>query len=494
MKADKHNKTNAARGGMSGPAVPGRDSGSKILGALPWGAHICQFYETRQDLLDILVPYFAAGLKNNEFCLWVTAAPLGVAEAERALAEAVPDLAAYKKRGQIEILPYSQWYTGRGRFDINDALEKCVRKEEWALANGYAGLRVTGNALWLDDKNWRAFLDYERAIDGVIGKHRVLAVCAYPVNKCSLPDLIEVLDTHEFALARDQGFWRKVAGGRRRAEAALRESEAKYRVFFEQVHDPILLLEIVPHGAPVIRDVNDMALRTFGYSREELLGKPVSMLNEDEKAVRAIAAKGRGRKGFGFVVRHKRKDGSVFTAEASGRELMIGGKLMAITVERDISERLKAEEALARTCAALEAEKKRLEEKNIAFRETVGAVEAEKNRMRDEVTVNVNKMVLPIVRRLKLKGGAAREQLDLLEKSLGTLVSSFGRRLTEASLKLTPKEMEVANMVKAGLSTKEISGLLNASMQTVDKHRNNIRRKLGLANKSVNLVTYLQSL
>ncbi len=494
MKAEKNFKTKSAGGGLSAQQIPLRQSGIKILGPLRWGAHVCLFYESKRDLLELLLPYFAAGLKNNEFCLWITAAPLGPEEAERALSAVVPDLAECKARGQLEILPYDRWYTASGRFDVNKALKKYMKTEARSMGGGYAGVRVTGNASWLDDGSWGSFLGYERAVDEVIGGHRVLAFCAYPVKKCLLPDLVEVLDTHEYAIARSRGVWRKIAGGRRRAESALHESAAMYRAFFRQIHDSILLLEISPPGPPIIRDVNAMAVKTFGYSREELIGKPVSLLNADEKAAREMAAKGGSLNGFSFIVRHKRKDGTVFTAGVSGQELVIGGKRLIISVERDISGRLKAEEDLKHTCAALEVEKRRLEEKNIAFREAMNAVETEKNKMRDEVIVNINKIVLPIVKRIRLKGGTSRELLDLLEKSLGALVSSFGRRLTESDLRLTPKEMEVANMVKSGLTTKEISGLLNASTQTVDKHRSNIRRKLGLANQGVNLVSYLRDL
>jgi len=272
------------------------------------------------------------------------------------------------------------------------------------------------------------------------------------------------------------------------------EKESVCNAFFDQANDAILLLEIPPRGEPVISDINPVALKNFGYTREELVGKPVSMLNESATAAPAITAKGRGGAGISFVVRHKRKDGSVFVAEAAGREIVIGGKHMAISVERDITERLRAEEALKKACSDLALEKKHLEEKNIAFREAMSAIEAEKNKLKDEIIVNVNKIILPILNRIRLTKGASRKPLDLLEKSLEALISSFGRRLTEKNLKLTPREIEISNMVRGGLTTKEISGLLNAAPQTIDKHRNNIRRKLGLANKGVNLVTYLQNL
>jgi len=84
-----------------------RKSGIDVIGNVPWGMHFCQFYETKKDLADILVPYFKAGLENNEFCVWVTADPLNSADARRAMKRAMPDFQTYVKKGQIEILPYS---------------------------------------------------------------------------------------------------------------------------------------------------------------------------------------------------------------------------------------------------------------------------------------------------------------------------------------------------------------------------------------------------
>ena len=60
-----------------------RKSGIDIIGDISWGTHFCQFYQTKEDLMDILVPYFKAGLENNEFCLWVTSQPLEVARGKR---------------------------------------------------------------------------------------------------------------------------------------------------------------------------------------------------------------------------------------------------------------------------------------------------------------------------------------------------------------------------------------------------------------------------
>jgi hypothetical protein len=72
-----------------------RYSGIDILGDVQWGTHFCQFYQTAEDLIDTLVPYFKAGLENNEFCIWVTSKPLEVEEAKKTLRKSVPDIDVY---------------------------------------------------------------------------------------------------------------------------------------------------------------------------------------------------------------------------------------------------------------------------------------------------------------------------------------------------------------------------------------------------------------
>lgn len=79
-----------------------RKSGLKLIGNIPWGTHLCQFYKTKKDLIDILVPCFKAGLENNEFCMWVASDPLSVEDAEAALKKRVKKIEAEleKSRGR----------------------------------------------------------------------------------------------------------------------------------------------------------------------------------------------------------------------------------------------------------------------------------------------------------------------------------------------------------------------------------------------------------
>src|SRR5512136_2725091 len=116
-----------------------RKTGIDLIGDCPWGTHFCVFYQTKEDLGELLVPYFKAGLENNEFCMWITSRPLQVEDATKALRAAVHDLDGYFARGQIEILDYSEWYLFDGRFDADRVLKAWIDKLERAQARGFAG-------------------------------------------------------------------------------------------------------------------------------------------------------------------------------------------------------------------------------------------------------------------------------------------------------------------------------------------------------------------
>src|SRR6185295_17725852 len=93
-------------------AIELRKTGISVVGDVPWGTHFCHFYDTKQDLLDTLVPYFKFGLESKEFCLWVVSNSelITVEEAKGALEQAVPDLDRHLSDKNIEILNRHDWY------------------------------------------------------------------------------------------------------------------------------------------------------------------------------------------------------------------------------------------------------------------------------------------------------------------------------------------------------------------------------------------------
>lgn len=187
-----------------------RESGLHALDKLAWGSHFCQFYNEKQDLVETLVPYFSAGLRNNESCLWITSEPLEAAEAKELMVHAVPDFKSYLAKGQIEIRDLRDWYTPAERFDADGVLAAWIEREARAKHDGYEGLRLTGNTFWLERAGWNDFMDYERKVNNTFGRYHVLGLCTYCLKKCSAQDVIDVVQNHQFALSRQAGKWQMI--------------------------------------------------------------------------------------------------------------------------------------------------------------------------------------------------------------------------------------------------------------------------------------------
>lgn len=189
-----------------------RNSGIALVGDLPWGSHFCQFYRTKKDLLDVLVPYFRAGLEQNEFCVWVTSDFLTTDDALRAMKKGVPGFTEYLAKRQMEVFPYTDWYLKGGNFDLQRTLRMWMEKHDEALSRGFLGMRVSGNPYWIDNKKeWDDFAAYEAEINNVIGGTKLLVLCTYSLKKCGLVEILDVVRNHEFALAKDQNTWQVVS-------------------------------------------------------------------------------------------------------------------------------------------------------------------------------------------------------------------------------------------------------------------------------------------
>ena len=155
-------------------------------------------------------------------------------------------------------------------------------------------------------------------------------------------------------------------------------------------------------------------------------------------------------------------------------------------ISTDITGRKKTEDMLRE-------QKKSLEQKNIALNEVLKQIEIEKRQMEENVIANAENLLLPTIHKLGLTR-ESRKYAQMLHKNLEELTSSFGTRLTDKKTRLTSKEIEICNMIKNGLASKEIALLLNTSLLTVEKHRNNIRSKLGVVNNGSSLFSVLQEL
>ena len=190
---------------------PLRQSGIRVVGAVPWGTHICIFYETADDLLDTAAAYFKAGLANNEFGVWAISEPIAEADAKAALRGAIPDLEAQLAAGRIEILQGNDWYLRGNQFDLQRITGGWSEKLRAALANGFDGMRVSGNAFWIETKHWQEFCEYEHELDRSLAGQRMVVLCTYSLQASRAVDLLDVARAHRCCTARRNGDWEFLA-------------------------------------------------------------------------------------------------------------------------------------------------------------------------------------------------------------------------------------------------------------------------------------------
>jgi DNA-binding NarL/FixJ family response regulator len=164
---------------------------------------------------------------------------------------------------------------------------------------------------------------------------------------------------------------------------------------------------------------------------------------------------------------------------------------------REATERRKGREAEKALSSSILEQKKQadvLQEKNIALKEILSQIESEKEEIKRHITANVEKLILPTLRELKLKGSAIdKRYIDLLEKNLSNMAIGFTKTMRYKLSRLSPRQLEICNMIKSGMKNKEIADLMGISLRTVETHRNTIRKKLEISGKDVNLSTLLNS-
>ena len=186
------------------------DSGLPGMGSIHYGLHMCHFYRGREDLVAALVPFFTAGLRNNERCLWITAEPLSSAGAKLALRDAYIDVDEAMRKGALVVRDFAEWYVEAGELQGNRIAELWLAEEQRALAEGYSGLRITGNTSFLTHDTWRAFMDYEKEINKAFQGRRIVTLCSYPHDRCGSLQVAQVLRHHNCSVTRPNGDWQMV--------------------------------------------------------------------------------------------------------------------------------------------------------------------------------------------------------------------------------------------------------------------------------------------
>ncbi len=291
----------------------------------------------------------------------------------------------------------------------------------------------------------------------------------------------------------------------KQAERELRKSKEKYRLFVESTPDWVWICD--EEGRQTFS--NKAVERILGYEVQEIMGiRPLSLMYpEDRKRVEKWFqnAKEQKRGWKGSVVRWRHKDNSIRFLETIAEPIFDDkSNLTGFTgIDRDVTARIQSQEALQKAYDGLkkqtidlEIKKKSLEELNTAMRVLLKKRDADKAKIEKYVLTNVKKLIEPYFEKIKKTrlNNQQRALFRIVESNLNEIISSFTHAVSLKHFNLTPTEIQIAKKIRYGDTTKMIAAFMNVSPRTVETHRKNIRRKIGLGGKKANLRSHLLSI
>ena len=256
----------------------------------------------------------------------------------------------------------------------------------------------------------------------------------------------------------------------------VKASEKKFRLLFNKVFDSLIVID----NKWQIIDVNESACNLLGYSKKELLKLSIDDLaqkNECSKLKVELHKTIKSGLDYFGEIKLISKNNVFIDAEIGGVILEINGKTYILGSFRDITRRKEAENELIK--------------KNAALSEILAHIEEEKVKIKKQVAGTIDKILMPSLNKLlNGNGSVSKYYHKQLRKNLQELSNSTGGIL-HAYSKLSPREVEICNLIKNGETSKEIAKILDISIVTVNKHRERIRKKLVISNKHINLASYL---
>jgi PAS domain S-box-containing protein len=281
---------------------------------------------------------------------------------------------------------------------------------------------------------------------------------------------------------------------RKQWEAALRQSEERYQRVFQSSPDSITI-SFLSTGA--FLEVNEGFEQITGYTRDEILGRTSLELGiwkspearsrlaerlRDEMVVRDFEAV--------FVT----KDGHDVIGMLSATIIELHGAPCMLATVRDVTAQRRAEERLKQATDQLRREHEELKEKNIALKQILDHIEEDKNAYRHEIASSVESLLRPVIEKLRdSQGRLSPAEVETLRARLDAIIKNDIDQFQNNLAKLTPRELDICELIQEGRTSKEIAQQLGLSPETIHKHRQSIRRKLQLDHRGVNLSSYLRS-
>jgi PAS domain S-box-containing protein len=279
------------------------------------------------------------------------------------------------------------------------------------------------------------------------------------------------------------------------AERALRESEEKFRNLTEQSPNMIF----INRGDKIVY-ANRKCEEIMGYTRDEFYADDFNFLDLIAPEFVDLILKNYRRHLQGMEVEMYEyalitKAGTRVEAIVTTRLINYEGQNAILGIVTDITERKAAEKLLQEKDNELMQKTKSLEEMNTALGVLLEQREKEKADIKENIFVNLKKLIFPYIEKLENKKLDEESQtyLKILRSNLKDFMAPIANHLSLKYIDFTPSEIQVANLISQAKTSKEIASMLNVSTKAVSFHRANIRKKLGLSKRKANLRTFLQS-
>jgi PAS domain S-box-containing protein len=305
-------------------------------------------------------------------------------------------------------------------------------------------------------------------------------------------DLEQKVDSRTKELLAKQAWLKETNERQRSLLKTLKESEHRYRTFIEAANDGICILK---DGRFV--DCNSKLEKMLKASRRQILGKSPAHFaprtqpdgsDSNQMAEQKLQAAKEGRPQI-FDWQHRDTAGQLLRTEICLNATPFKGVTYILAIVRDVTRRKQMEQTL-------NTQTDELLKTNQALQAMLDYRETEKRIFEKTILTKLEERIFPYLRKLekaKLSQNHA-SYLKIIQSNLNELIPSAQNTLTSAYVKLAPTEVKIADLIRLGNQTKEIADSLNLTPKTVSWYRGNIRKKLGLAQKKINLRTYLSSL
>lgn len=279
----------------------------------------------------------------------------------------------------------------------------------------------------------------------------------------------------------------------REANEKLAQSEARVQALLDASPDSMFLVDT---EGKVLAHNKELSKRFQRSPGEDLTGKNILELVEPQLAERRLAAAAEVIRTAKPIRQRDQRGGLILDNRIQPVPDGEGRVVQLAVFSRDITDLVKAEEILKEREKSLEAKTKSLSELNIALKVLLEKRSQDREEVEQQIVYSVKHLIEPYLD--KLKGTSLdknqRAYLEILKSNLQDILSPLARSLSSDHYGLTPKELQVAMLVMDGKTTKEIAGLLHASVRSIEFHRANLRKKLGLTNKRSSLRSHLMSI